>query len=89
MYNFPPRAKKLMFKVLEMNRTMEDVARELGISRATLGRKLTRDCEFNRVHIDRFRKYMNLTHEELFYFFIDPNRNNEEIPRSDRCTLIS
>lgn len=89
MYDYPPRARKLMLKILEKRLTMEGMASKIGLSRVTMSRKLKGDCKFSKVHVDRLHQHLGLTHDEMYYFFSDKNRDDSEIHHSRIGDFVS
>ena len=63
--------KKNEFKaeVVRRDKTLEDVARAIGIDIATLHRKMNGASDFNRSEIEKVIKFLNLTNEEILRIF--------------------
>ena len=63
--------KKNEFKaeVVRRDKTLEGVARAIGIDIATLYRKMTGASDFNRSEIEEVIKFLNLTNEEILRIF--------------------
>lgn len=63
--------KKNEFKaeVVRRDKTLEDVARAIGIDIATLHRKMNGVSDFNRSEIEKVIKFLNLTNEEILRIF--------------------
>lgn len=63
--------KKNEFKaeVVRRDKTLEDVARAIGIDIATLHRKINGASDFYRSEIEKIIKYLNLSNEDVLRIF--------------------
>ena len=75
-YNLRKKEVRLLFKknefkaeVVRRDKTLEDVARAIGIDIATLHRKMNGVSDFNRSEIEKVIKFLNLTNEEILRIF--------------------
>lgn len=61
---------KLMLKILEAGFSVEEFAKELGINRATLYRKLADIEKFTIREVRKIKEILQLTNEEAILIFL-------------------
>ena len=62
---------KLKGKLIELKKTYEDCAKELGISTTAFSNKINGDSTFKLPEVNKLCEYLGLTDEEKVRIFLD------------------
>lgn len=64
-------SKKLKIKLLEQDRTLEDLANYIGCNITTLYRKLNGDSDFSRTEVQLIAAFLSLSASDVNTIFFD------------------
>ncbi len=63
---------KLLGRIKEFGYTQESLARETGMTKVTMNLKLNNKAFFTQPEIERIRKILRITHDEIGAYFFTP-----------------
>lgn len=64
--------RKLRGKIREVYNTQDDFAKDLGIGRVSLSKRLTNKIEFSQQEIKKSCEILNIDKEEISQYFFTP-----------------